>query len=232
MARQAYVSTLAARGFAVPEAYVRLERMGLLRFGESREDWEANYQEICLTRPPALVCVRSDRAVEWLSPEEMLDWEAPSHWRKLGLLAFAGNGYGDLWCWHPGLDTGSGAPVVLCRHDENQTEVFANDFEAFLYRSLLEVLTYVAEDDVMADFDGTPETYLRYLRANVEVLRPYLREAWASTLGSVMEGPLTLQTSAQLGAYFSLLSEVEATEILRPDVLVGSVGTTFEHMVP
>lgn len=219
-------------GFALPELYIRMQRDGLLRYGDSREEWLAHWRQICLTRPPALICTGAGAVpVEWFTVEEMQDWTAPEYWKPDIIIAFAGNGAGDVWTWFPRLRKEHGVPVVFCFHDQNEAQVYAPDFEAFLYRALLDTWTYIDAGSVEG-FDGGIDAFQKYLQANVAVLEPYLRPEWFKTLQEIVHRPLEYHEQPRRGRFFRLTTEEEIRSFLAPEVFTGLVSTTFEHMEP
>jgi hypothetical protein len=100
-----------------------------------------------------LVCAPWYTRVEWYTPEEMTRWRPPDYWIPRPIIAFARSGSGDEWCWFPELTDDLGTRVVFCAHDENDAEIYATNFQAFLYRILLESFAYIGPKGI-ADFVG------------------------------------------------------------------------------
>jgi len=226
--RDYFAEIRAATGFAIPPEFIKLENAGLLRFGENYEHWRANRKQICTTRPPALVCAPWYARVEWYTPEEMARWKVPDYWIPRPIIAFAGNGIGDNWCWFPEMTDDLGTRVVFCAHDENDAEIYAANFQSFLYRILLESFAYVMPDGI-ADFDGE-SGYKRYLELNVDVLESTLRPEWVGTLRALLAQDFVVREDED--EVLCLLDQRELKELHERHILVRDVGQHFEHMQP
>lgn len=215
-----------ATGFNLPDEYLTLLDAGRLRFGVDRDDWTTNWQAIVLDSPPALVCAPWHTTVEWCTPEAMISWEAPEYWKPNAFVTFAGNGYGDRWCWDPTRKKADVAPVVLCRHDENETEIYASSFGDFLYRVLLEGFAQISYDD-RDELDGDDSTYNRYLSLNVDAIERCISPRQTAALRDILTNDF--QDDEDEECYF-LISASEKDAIVKRDLLVDDVGTTFQHM--
>jgi hypothetical protein len=137
-------------GLALPKLYLRMERDGVLHYGKDREDWLKNWKRLNwnagryrLVKPAALSCTGGDYTVYWHTPMMTALWRPPEYWKSDTFVSFAGNGYGDQWCWYPEFADSQGTPVLFCLHDCNEAEIFASNFEAFLFRSILESWRYI-----------------------------------------------------------------------------------------
>jgi hypothetical protein len=216
----------ATTGFDIPPEYVKLEQADLLRFGESYEHWQGNWRRICLTRPPALVCAPWYTRVEWYSPEEIACWRPPDYWIPRPIVAFARSGSGDEWCWFPELTDDLGTRVVFCAHDENDAEIYAATFQAFLYRILLESFAYIGPRGI-ADFDGE-SGYKRYLELNVGVLEFVLKPEWVETLRALLVKDFSVREDDD--QVLCLLDQRELEELHEQQLLLSDVGQHFEHM--
>ena len=186
-----YFQALVKRGLRVPAAYRALEREGLLRFGESPAHWRKNYREILRTRPPALSCSLVWNTVEWLRADEIQAWSPPDFWiPDLSLAAFAEDGYGGLWCWTVEAEP-SEPSVVFCPPPSaaEDAECHASSFELFLVRNFVDSVTRVPEDSALDEWEDG-EDYRRFLRRNIESLRPALPDHLHALLCEVVERPL------------------------------------------
>ena len=216
----------AATGFVIPPEFVKLAEADLLRFGENYEHWRGNWKRICMTRPPALVCAPWHARVEWYTLEEMTRWSPPDYWISRPMIAFARSGSGDEWCWFPELTDDLGTRVVFCAHDENDAEIYATSFQAFLYRILLESFVYIGPKGI-ADFDGE-SGYKRYLELNVAVLEFVLKPEWVETLRALLARDFAAR--ADDDQVLCLLDQRELEELHKGQLLLRDVGQHFEHM--
>lgn len=179
-----------------------------------------------MTRPPALVCAPWYTRVEWVSPEEMIDWNPPDYWVPQPVVAFARSGSGDEWCWFPELTDDLGTRVVLCAHDENDAEIYAANFQAFLYRILLESSAYIPPKGI-EDFDGEAGSK-RYLELNVDVLEFVLKPEWAVTVKALLTKDFVPREDDD--AVLCLLEQGELEELNEQFIRLRNVGQHFEHM--
>ena len=215
---------LAASGFELPPAYLALLDAGRLRFGDSREDWQENWQRIALENPPALLCSPWHTSVEWLTPQELLDWTPLDNWPANRLVAFAGDGYGDYWCWNPEQSTERGTPIVIPRHDEDCVEIYAASFEDFLFRVLLESfaeITYDSRDELLVD----DEELKRYLALNVDAVAEQLSPGQVGILREVLDNDLVEDEDDEC---YRLVSLEEKQAILEREVFIGEVGQKLD----
>ena len=218
-------------GFALPELYLRMERDGVLHHGKDREDWLKNWHRghweprVRLIKPPALSCTLGERSVYWEPPAEVAQWDPPEYWKDSVFASFAGNGYGDYWCWYPELADSHGTPVVFCPHDYMEAEIFAPNFEAFLFRSILESWIGITED-ALEQFDSGKSDYKKFIKANVCTLEPYLNPQWVETLKRISERELT-KHEYRFESLYSLLEQDEADALLK-NFVTGRVGETLK----
>jgi hypothetical protein len=218
-------------GFALPELYLRMERDGVLHHGKDREDWLKNSHRgnwetrFRLIKPPALSCALGGRSVYWDPPAEVARWVPPDYWKDSIVASFASNGYGDYWCWYPEFADSQGIPVIYCPHDYIEAEIFAPNFEAFLYRAILESWIGITED-ALGQFDGGKADYKRFIKANVCTLEPYLNPLWVETLKRISERELT-EHEYKYESLYSLLERDEADALLKESVFTGRVGESF-----
>jgi hypothetical protein len=115
---------------------------------------------------------------EWLSLAEIADYEFEPYHRS-GLVPFAFNCAGDLWCWWPEAASGGVVPVVWCLHDADTGDVMAPHFLAFIYRQMLEFCVADSPWDAAERRQQLQEWHDRFAE--------FLPPPWASTLLWLME---------------------------------------------
>jgi hypothetical protein len=109
---------------------------------------------------------------EWLSLQEIRDWEPPAYWsRQTVLVPFAKTGRGDYYAWAPEWHEDGRTPVAHVPRDFEKGTVLAPDLEAFFYRLASEVLAADAPEGDDPDW-----------RDVLDCLGPYLRETWRRDL--------------------------------------------------
>ena len=212
-------------GFSLPESYCSLSDAGRLRYGSDRDDWNASWQTIATTAPPALMCSPWHMNVEWRAPEDLLAWSPPDYWKPNSFLSFAGNGYGDEWVWDPERATIHGVAVVLCRHDEDEAEVIASSFEDFLFRITVEGFAHISFAD--RDSMGLDEAgYKRYLALNVMTIEPYVTGEQNRILVECLGNSFTEDPDEER---LFLISDRDK-QLALDRYMAGTIGVTFEYM--
>jgi len=115
---------------------------------------------------------------------------------------------------------------VFCAHDENDAEIYAANFQSFLYRILLESFAYIGPKGI-ADFDGE-SGYKRYLELNVAVLEFVLKPEWIETFRALLAEDFVVREDDN--EVLCLLDQRELEELHEQHILLRDVGQHFEHM--
>jgi len=80
--------------------------------------------------------------MEWYSLDEILTWEKNKEKHIVNspsIIPFAHTGGGDVWGWY--IEDIGNPIVVLCYHDDTIGKVYAENFEAALFRHILEFVS-------------------------------------------------------------------------------------------
>lgn len=132
---------------SVPEPFVELERAGRFDY------WGAPYDALTAEQRAELLPTRMrevlwwHHAIEWdRSVDDVVAFEGDG-WLRPGLVPFAGNGFGDHFCWYPRWQTGAEPPVVLFVHDAVLSRLFARDFGELLCRCMLQHFAVAIDED-------------------------------------------------------------------------------------
>jgi hypothetical protein len=115
----------------------------------------------------------------WLKPKEILECELPEH-APPGLVPFATDESGDLWCWDPKQTRALGTPVLRCYHDA-EAQLYAPNVIGWLYRRLLDYaasMQYTPEDERANMSEG-------HLRFWQDRLRSSFPGEWNHTLDAI-----------------------------------------------
>jgi hypothetical protein len=152
--------------FSIPPAFLALERAGRFDY------WGAPYRE--LTDAQRERRMRSHmtqvlwwRGIEWDQPSVEIAAFSGDDLLRPGLIPFAGDGFGNQYCWYPPWQAGADVPVVFALHDEMTSGLFARDFAECLCRCFLQEF---ADDD--NDESYVPREAL--WDAHFGILRPWL----------------------------------------------------------
>lgn len=126
--------------FELPTAFVELARAwrfdpwkGVPYASMTKQEraklWEARKREVLGWSSIELDC----------TPEQVLAFET-ADWLRPGLVPFAGNGFGDHYCWYPRWKEPEATepPIVFFVHDELESRLFARTFSELLCRCMLQ----------------------------------------------------------------------------------------------
>ena len=152
----------------IPAAFRALHALGRLDY------WGAPYASLTDEQRDARLRSHQTEVLWWSviewdrSPEEVVLGAADDGLRP-GLVPFAGNGYGDQYCWYPPWQQGPEPPVIFQVHDETDSPLFAEDFAGCLFRCLLQHFAGAEEPD---DERAQPREVL--WRAHREIVAPFI----------------------------------------------------------
>lgn len=122
--------------FSIPSTFLALENAGRFNY------WGAPYVALTAQQREARIRTHMTEVLWWRS----IEWDRTSaeitalsgdDLLRPGLVPFAGNGFGDQYCWYPPWQTGVDMPVLLVDHDEGRGRLFAGDFGQCLCRCFL-----------------------------------------------------------------------------------------------
>ncbi len=163
---------------SIHPAFLALEAAGRFDY------WGAPYKSLSAEQRAARLRSHATqvlwwRPIEWDRTSLQIAAFAGDEFLRPGLVPFAGNGYGDSYCWYPRWQEGNEAPIVLALHDEYEGELFAMTFAQCLCRCFLQTF---AEPDAAKEFHLPPEAIWD---AQFEILLPFLSSAEAGQLREV-----------------------------------------------
>jgi|GEM_PF-2320314 len=168
--------------FLLPASFTALYDAGRFDY------WQAPYRSLS-QKDRDNIQSRRQREVLWWGSIEWDDLTDPDAIRSFdeddcfrpGLIPFAGNGYGNTYCWYPRWASDDGVPIVFTSYDEDESRVFACNFEECLVRCLLQ--HYAHWDDNEADARS------QLWQAHVGLLVPHLPERLRHILEYMGDGP-------------------------------------------
>jgi hypothetical protein len=164
--------------FVLPHAFVELHR-------ERRFDyWGAPYASLSDEQRTAIINEREPEVLWWQSIEwdqgleELREETGDGMWRP-GLVRFAGNGYGDAYCWYPHWQGDAAEPpIVFCSHDDIEgSYVFARSFGECLLRCMLESVAVGDE----------PERASALFDSHARIIGPWLNDSERARVRGVQE---------------------------------------------
>jgi hypothetical protein len=190
---------LGSYGITVPASYRVMSAAGLLSYGASREDWQANWKTLLVSAPPALAWLD----LEWLSTEAIVeraartkgrsDWR--EQWGAFPFVAFAETGAGDEFGWAPSLaDGATEAPVVYIEHDTEDASIVAPAFAGFVFRLSLQGLAAIRPRKEMTSLEESIASVV----ASVRGVLPHLEPPQKMALEQTVKTPLRERISHRL----------------------------------
>lgn len=222
----AYARIEAKTGFRVPELYRRMRADGVLDF------------------PPRVILGECQPALtvaldfQWITLDKMVAWDPPDYWAPEHVFVPFGESHaGDDYAWYPAWADGADVPVVMAWRDDNRCVVEAPHLEGFMYRKLLETMTYYSAFYSAYEIrTGTTwEEHRAAVRKDLDLLRPYLRASWMADLDELYaRKPVEWRQQMPYGEekYLTQLDERELKERIARELPYARLDTWFRHMKP
>ena len=165
-----------------PRSFVSLYRAGRFDY------WGGPYDSV--TEAQRAMRIRTHqklvlwwRTIEWDRTLDEIEAFAGDDILRPGLVPFAGDGYGNDFCWYPPWQEGDEPPIVFVPHDQEQGELFARTFAECLCRCFLR--HFADAMDAPDDPDATDNRQL--WEAHVEIMRPFLSTEQGALLVSARQ---------------------------------------------
>ncbi len=118
------------------------------------------------------------RSIEWDRGLDEIEAFKGDEVLRPGLVPFAGDGYGNSYCWYPRWQAGEEPPVIFASRDEGEGRLFARTFAECLCRCFLQHFALALDDK-----DGTDDRLL--WEPHLEILLPFLNPEQEALLVSV-----------------------------------------------
>ncbi len=163
--------------FLIPPAFLALESAGRFDY------WGAPYRE--LTDKQREDRMRSHmtqvlwwRPIEWDRTSDEIAAFTGDDILRPGLVPFAGDGFGNQYCWYPSWQAGPDVPVVFAIHDETTSSLFARNFVECLCRCFLQDFADEDHADSYVEREALWD-------AHFGILRPWLTPEQIDLLANV-----------------------------------------------
>lgn len=192
-----FESLAAHCGIVLPPMLARLLADGRTRYGESREDWQANWREYTLRAQPLLSSVYD---FEWIDAAQAAriveEWLNPRFQGGRAFLPFAVSGAGDAHCLMRAA-TGEAAGVGTVWHDRADSAMEAASFDRFVCARLVE--SALDFEHLLDDF--FPAQARDCVLADLEAAAGYLPEAAADAVRALAAaaGPVEDDATGMIG---------------------------------
>lgn len=185
-------------GGTVPRLFVELYRAGRFDY------WGGPYDSFTQAERMLRVSTHEKLVLWWQSIEwdrdleEIEDFNGDDQLRP-GLVPFAGDGYGNTYCWYRRWQEGPEPPVIFASRDDGEGRLFARTFAECLCRCFLRhfALALGSPDDTGSASDR------ELWEAHLGILRPFLspdQEALLASAGKRLSTEACDEAEAHIAA--------------------------------
>jgi len=161
---------------------------------------------------------------ELLTPNAVLNFDFPEAWdtEEHHFIPFSKTAEGNTYAFYE--QEGESHIVLIWEDDE--AEYVAKNFEDFIFLKMLEAADGIDKDDLYADYgkDEPMELYRADLKADLEAIRPYLKDAYVSVLEEAYNGEV-LETLIAYG----FITNKPVKEMIKEMLDFELRGEVFEH---
>ena len=191
--------------FSLPDDYLKFWNAGILVSDKVAGLWMSRYW--------------------WLTPDKIADidqYQWPFY-KIRSLVPCARTPGGGHYCWF--VEKNGGVWIAECPRDSDFAEGFAPNFEGFVFRSLIEEFTGTWHIKNLA---GASAMFQRY----AEMVRPLFRPRWADILANLASRRPVRSTMRGAEGCPCVLTQDEASEIVRSELAFPNLGKEFRQHVP
>ncbi len=182
-----------------------------------------------LKENPPLLLHSGGSDFELLTPNKVLNFEFPEAWdtEKHHFIPFAKTAEGNTYAFYKNKEIDRENPIVLIWEDD-ETEYIAKNFEDFIFRKMLESADDIDKDDLHADYgkENPMELYRTDLKADLESIRPYLKDEYISILKEAYNGEV-LETLIAYG----FMGTKPVKDVIKTLLNFKLMSEVFEHEV-
>ena len=180
-----------------------------------------------LKENPPLLLHSGGSDFELLTAKEILKFEFPEEWdtEEHHFIPFAKTAEGNTYAFYKNVEIEGENPIVLIWEDD-EAEYIAKNFEDFIFRKMLESSDDIDKDDLYADYgkENPIELYRADLKADLQSIRPYLKEEYISILDTAYNGEV-LETLISYG----FMGSKPVKEVIKVLLDFEKMGEVFEH---
>ncbi len=180
-----------------------------------------------LKENPPLMLHSGGSDFELLTPDEILNFEFSEDWdtETHHFIPFAKTAEGNTYAFYKNIEIDGENPIVLIWEDD-EAEYIAQNFEDFIFRKMIESSDDIDKDDLYADYgkENPMELYRTDLKADLQSIRPYLKESYISVLETAYNGEI-LETLISYG----LMGSKPVKEVINEMLAFELMGEVFDH---
>ena len=219
--------------FTYPKLYKTLFESDMLNWMrgfelplEKGKTWADDVYATLKENPPLLLH-SGGSDFELLTPDAVLNFEFPEDWdtNTHHFIPFAKTSEGDTYAFYKNEEIDGENPIVLIWQDD-EAEYVAKNFEDFIFRKMLESADDIDKDDLYTDYgkEEPMELYRSDLKADLESIRPYLKDEYVSILEKSYNGKV-LETLIAYG----FMGDKPIKEVIQEMLGFELMGEVFEH---
>ena len=207
-------------------------------FEEGKLNWMGNFEEPLdkgktwaddvyptLKENPPLLLHSGGSDFEFLTPKAILNFEFPEAWDTdtHHFIPFAKTAEGNTYAFY---DNGTEETPIVLIWEDDEAEYVAKNFEDFIFRKMLEAANDIDKDDLYADYgkENPRELYRADLKADLEAIRPYLKDTYLNILDEAYNGDV-LETLIAYG----FMGTKPVKEVIKEMLDFELMGEVFEH---
>ena len=195
---------------------------------EEGKTWADDVYPTLKEKPP-LMLHSGGSDFELLTPDEILNFEFPQEWDTDShhFIPFAKTAEGNTYAFYKNEERDGESPIVLIWEDD-EAEYVAKNFEDFIFRKMLESADDIDKDDLHADYgkEHPMELYRTDLQADLESIRPYLKDEYVS----ILEESYNAEVLETLIAY-GFMGSKPVKEVIKELLDFELMAEVFEHEV-
>ncbi len=207
-------------------------------FEEGKLNWMGSFEEPLekdktwaddvyptLKENPPLLLHSGGSDFELLTPKAILNFEFPEVWDTdtHHFIPFAKTAEGNTYAFY---DNGTKETPIVLIWEDDEAEYVAKNFEDFIFRKMLEAADDIDKDDLYADYgkENPMELYRADLKADLEAIRPYLKDTYLNILDEAYNGDV-LETLIAYG----FMGSKPVKEVIKELLDFELMGEVFEH---
>jgi hypothetical protein len=193
---------------------------------EKGKTWAGDVYPILKENPPLLLH-SGGSDFELLTSEAILHFEFPEEWdsKTHHFIPFAKTAEGDTYAFYKNVEIDGENPIVLI-WENDEAEYVAKNFEDFIFRKMIEASDSIDKEDLEADYgkENNMELYRADIKADLETLRPYLKDDYISILEKAYNGEV-LETLIAYG----FISDKPVKDVIKEMLDFELMGEVFDH---
>jgi len=223
----------AKHNYAFPKLYKTLFEAEMLNWMkgfelplEEGKTWAKDVYPTLKENPP-LMLHSGGSDFELMTPNDILDFKFPENWdiETHHVIPFAKTAEGNTYAFYKNVEIDGENPIVLIWEDD-EAEYIAKNFEDFIFRKMIESSDDIDKDDLYADYgkDYPMELYRADLKADLESIRPYLKDEYLSILEEAYNGEI-LETLIAYG----FMEPKSVKEMIKEKLGFELMDEVFDH---